>query len=212
MSTNNNNRLSRSVRSILRPFRLKKLTDAQRDDGNSIEPPLPLLPQRRPRPITSTLSQGSSHIDTTHKSYIQIESLIFTRLLPELRRSVLMEAFGERTLHFDLRLTRPFVNSVRFSSSDREAEHGYGRAPLSWYAVRDSTAPKTWRWWSCVCHRSMPFSESTKHQRGYQFPHRDRCIRGELTMCMLWSPERLPRACSGCAIGAMGWLQTCRQA
>jgi hypothetical protein len=83
---------------------------------------------------------------------------------------------------------------------------------LSQYATSDFKAPKTWRWWSCVCHRSYPFSQTTKVRSGYQFPKCDNCIRGEVAFCKFWSPDKTPCVCHGCAVGVMGWLRACRQA
>lgn len=222
MSTDTGTKPSRGFRSLFRFFRLKK-SERKVGNGDSVEPPLPLLPRERRRPLTPTVmvfpdmdSTSNAHMSSMlHVS----RSPIFMCLPPELRRSVLIEAFGERTLHLDLRLTHPLVDNVHNDPSDIHGEHGCGKAPFSRYAARDYNAPKIWRWWSCECHRSLPpskllpcFKSTKPHYRGFRYPKHDRCIRGEVNCCPFWSPDGRRYACSGCTVGAMGWLLACRQA
>ncbi|KAL2019270.1 hypothetical protein VTK56DRAFT_9814 [Thermocarpiscus australiensis] len=211
MSTENGSSVSRGIRRLLHTIRERVRRSSQDERGKddkpievSEPPPLPFLPAQRPRPLTPTAS---------------LECLValgtFANLPPELRRRVLVAAFGERTLHLDLRLAHP-----RLSQNLRPAipvetakhEHCRGAAPLSWYYCPDQTAPKTWRWWSCVCHRLVPPGhkfERLSLARGvapYRCPHHDSCIRGYALCCHMWSPN------DKCTVGVMGWLLACRQA
>ncbi|KAJ5008841.1 hypothetical protein K4K57_009799 [Colletotrichum sp. SAR 10_99] len=149
----------------------------------------------------------------------------FALLSPELRRRVLVAAFGERTLHLD---SRPVPRGQQPSPSTAHGvahEHGRGAAPLSWSrivaapAVTGETPPTT----------ALSPSESYKTRkktgpeaRGrdpYVWPHRDGCLEGDAMLCELWPrgpavdgmafPER---GTCDCAVGALGWLRACRQA
>ena len=150
-------------------------------------PCLPCLPSQRPRPLTPTAPS---------KNLVVALGTLAT-LPAELRRLVLVAAFGERTLHLDLRLSRPrradcFDLLTRYAKN----EHGLGSAPLGECAFPDHAAPPAWRWYGCVCHRLIPLST-------YVHPHLDECLRGRAN-CEDWLWE--------CRIGVMGWLLACRQA
>ncbi|KAK4096333.1 hypothetical protein N658DRAFT_436323, partial [Parathielavia hyrcaniae] len=174
-------------------------------------PSLPFLHTRRPRLLTPTSCQQSPATLGT-----------LARLPPELRRRILMAAFGDRTLHLDMHFAPP----RRASASDHltpdlgagsAPAHGFGVSPLSPYYFPADDAPPAWRWTSCVCHRMMP-PGSRWEQRSlakgypvYRYPHTDDCLRGEAFYCALWPPEKIA-APGKCTVGAMGWLLACRQA
>ncbi|KAI4601580.1 hypothetical protein KJ359_011710 [Pestalotiopsis sp. 9143b] len=190
-------------------------------------PPLPLLPAER-RPITPPANLTASSADDL------VAALgTFARLPPELRQHILVAAFGDRTLHSDLRLAPRGQGPNKSAYSQAISEHGGGHAPLSWSRAvmnEDVSAPAKdmaweWCWYGCVCHRLIPSGSPMEHRllaRGvspYMWPHRDGCLRGEAMMCQLWpvgsSATRLEgqhTATCDAAVGALGWLRTCRQA
>ncbi len=153
-------------------------------------PPLPYLPAQRPRPLTPTKSPSQDLVATLGT---------LATLPSELRRLVLIAAFGERTLRLDLRLCRPRrANCLHLLERSVNKGHGLGSAPLGDYAYPDYAAPPAWRWYGCVCHRVLPPSVCD----AYVYPHSDECLRGR-AHCEYWSWE--------CHIGVMGWLLACRQ-
>ncbi|KAF0321202.1 RES domain-containing protein [Colletotrichum asianum] len=158
--------------------RKKPRSDQEIDYSELPPPPLPLLPAERPRPITPPATATAATADT-----IVAALGTFALLSPELRRRVLVAAFGECTLHLDLRPaprgqqpSPPTVHGVAH-------EHGCGAAPLSWsrivaasaaagetlgmttlslsegYKTKKKIGPEwgwEWRWYGCVCHRVIP--------------------------------------------------------
>ncbi|KAF6804028.1 hypothetical protein CSOJ01_10480 [Colletotrichum sojae] len=166
------------------------------------EPPLPLLPAQRPRPVTPTAITGD-----------QVTALgTFTRLPPELRQRVLRAAFGDRTLHMDLRLAPPRRRRGNLATAAAAYEHGAGSAPLSF--TGNNKKNREWRWYGCVCHRLLPRDSAEERRiftaRGvspYIWPHRDACLRGKAVMCKFWAAGECE-----CAVGALGWLRACRMA
>lgn len=123
---------------------------------------------------------------------------------------ILIEAFGNRTLHIHLGLNHPLISGL--SGRDRyqpgHVAHGSASVPLEENMNkprtenRDTSKPKEWQWWSCVCHRRDPAGEL------FVPPHYDECLNGRAQCCRLWPGE----ASAKCQIGVEGWLQTCRQA
>ncbi|KAF9876844.1 hypothetical protein CkaCkLH20_05690 [Colletotrichum karsti] len=188
--------------------RKQRRNDQETDVSQRPPPSLPFLPAQRSRPITPTTISADNDVAALGN---------FARLSPELRRRVLIAAFGERTLHVDLRLAPrgQRVNMSEFSSAPYE--HGRGTAPLSYCrtvipiettttTTRVKTAKSTgskaktgpeweweWRWYGCVCHRLLPRGSAIERRfiaRGtspYMWPHREACLRGEAMMCQLWS-------------------------
>ncbi|WYZ42086.1 hypothetical protein EsH8_V_000981 [Colletotrichum jinshuiense] len=199
------------MRRLVDKFRGRKQqrSDQEVESSERPPPPLPLLPAQRTRPITPTATTTA----TTGDSLVAALGT-FARLSPELRRHVLVAAFGERTLHLDLRLAPrgQRVNTGEFSEAPYE--HGRGAAPLSWSRIvvpRDVPGETTetlksasflakakksweweWRWYGCVCHRLLPHGSAMERRftaRGvspYMWPHRDACLRGQAVMCQLW--------------------------
>ncbi|KAI8264449.1 hypothetical protein K4K58_012357 [Colletotrichum sp. SAR11_239] len=169
------------MRRLLDAVRGRKQPRSEEEiDYSELPPPtLPLLPAQRPRPITPPATTA-----TPATADILVAALgTFALLSPELRRRVLVAAFGERTLHLDL---RPAPRGQQPSPSTAHGvahEHGRGAAPLSWsrivaapavtgetppttalspsesYKTRKKTGPEwewEWRWYGCVCHRVIP--------------------------------------------------------
>ncbi|OTA87989.1 hypothetical protein M434DRAFT_80712 [Hypoxylon sp. CO27-5] len=108
-------------------------------------PQVPWLPNERPRPLTAIASSPAATAD----------SAFFQRLPAEIRHCILVEAFGERTLHVDLRREHPLKKDGGIVNT-RPKRHA--NAQLFHPSLRDETQPKEWTWWSCVCHRLPPYS------------------------------------------------------
>lgn len=191
----------------------KKRRNGQEIDSSEQPPPLlPLLPARRQRPITPAATTAAA-----------TESLVaalgtFACLPPELRRRVLVAAFGDRTLHLGLRLAPRDKRANGSVTSAGKYEHGRGTAPLSstrlavvgWGVPGEMMAGKyvgskiksdwpewEWCWYGCVCHRLLPRGSAmerriftTRGRSPYIWPHRDSCIRGEAELCEAWPPPR----------------------
>jgi hypothetical protein len=121
----------------------------------------------------------------------------------ELRQQILREAFGDRTIHVDLRF-RPPLHALgnNFTTSP-------GHPPLARLPEIPPSPPSAdgaWRWFSCLCRRDPP-----PHSPNYNLlgPPDDGCLSGGgSSYCSLW-PGTEP---SKCRIGAIGFLLTCRQA
>ncbi|CAH0056385.1 unnamed protein product [Clonostachys solani] len=157
-------------------------------------------------------------------------SPFFTKLPPEIREMILVEAFGNQTIHLDLSLRYPFyemrgqpkIITGRFYHFCAHAKI----RPLSFecyspdvdmvdeVSTYDTTKRKEWRWLSCICHRQpptekrLPFGRRQNHCAStLHEPHADRCLAGR-GYCPLW-PGAWP---SKCFVGVYGWLLSCRQA
>ena len=178
------------IRRFLHTIRGRRSNPAENNGKPAATPPLPCLPAQRPRPLTPTTGPSQDLVATLGA---------LATLPSELRRLILTAAFGERTLHLDLRLCCP-RRADRLDALARNAkrEHGLGSAPLGDCAYPDYAAPPAWRWYGCVCHRVVPSSLLGI----YLPPHMDECLRGRGN-CEDWSWQ--------CHIGVMGWLLACRQ-
>lgn len=142
----------------------------------------------------------------------------FQRLPPDIRRLILIEAFGDRILHVDLQ----FLDDTRYLEGynrvhGHEPEH-FLQTLGKWTPFSSSNAPPQWRWYGCVCHR-----EPERRVRGHAImneslspPWFDSCLKtngnGDVVKrqrcCGKWCGEEPLK----CRVGAMGWLRTCRQA
>ncbi|VUC24472.1 unnamed protein product [Clonostachys rosea] len=140
-------------------------------------------------------------------------------LPPEIRRLILVYAFGNRTLHLSLE----FRHQIQLRH--RGGVHS-SHADLSWWP--DDIAPeeldpkllRDWRWFSTVCHRAPPpeklgveplsFGRITCGKLKTSEPNLDTCLHGlsRRGHCDEW-PGEYP---SKCMIGATGWLLSCKQA
>ncbi|OBT83116.1 hypothetical protein VE02_08071 [Pseudogymnoascus sp. 03VT05] len=170
---------------------------------------LPLLPADRPSILTpSTSSDNLVSFDNYG---------LFQRLPYEIRRSILIEAFGGRTLHMDLEFNHPLV---RKSGTQKEISH----CDLGSNLIRDTDLPKGWQWFGCVCHRPAEWLErfggsifrslfgmKECERIPKMRPWEDGCWRGipNPSEC---GPLRGKDRPSECFIGIMGWLLACRQA
>ncbi|KFY44973.1 hypothetical protein V494_01226 [Pseudogymnoascus sp. VKM F-4513 (FW-928)] len=155
------------------------------------------------------LSQGQNQDATGGKN----ENTFFYRVPFEIRRQILMLAFGDQTVHMDLQYRYPF-NLADDQSS-------YMRLHARIQSSLGSRGPELiegerrgWRWFSCKCHRFPPDTArlSLGRRRNYPWshfrdPHIDNCLQG-MGRCDEW-PGEWPVKCQ---IGIMGWLLSCKQA
>ncbi|KAM0258608.1 hypothetical protein ACHAQJ_003779 [Trichoderma viride] len=181
-------------------------------------PPHPKLPSQRRAQLTPTPSHEnlipSTNVATAGSSF-------FTKLPLEIRRKILIEAFGGQTVHMDLIYDHPLLppedqpdDSHEEPQKRRSRAHGNLNVNLN--SVRcdiqnlrlDDSRPKEWTWRSSVCHRNPP--ASWRPGQGVQ-PAEDYCRFGQTQWqrtCLVW-PGEFP---TKCLVGAMGWLRSCRQA
>ncbi|KAH0529034.1 hypothetical protein TsFJ059_003834 [Trichoderma semiorbis] len=185
--------LREKLRKRRRPQRGEDETEDSQVEDDATD--LPRLPLTRPNVLTPSPSTE----DLTLAS-----SPLFGKLPRELRYDILLRAFGGSLLHMDLSYVHPVApiepGRVLFSHTGINADD---RLEVNW----DTTVPKSWQWWSSVCHRVMPNYEKTwsfirmSHPE-IPRPGDDRCRHGYAHFCQSW-PEPYP---SKCKIGIMGWL------
>lgn len=180
------------------PLRLSKLFKSKLDLAQKIhivsDARLPLTPS----PSRENLSQSSSATSN---------SPLFRKLPPEIRRRILVAAFGDQTIHVDLVNDHP---TLKLTPQDH---CGHGGLPLTAAdngsdakVKTKSSAQKSWQWRSSVCHRNGPDPGPPGHQVQ---PAHDTCRLG-LTgsqVCNMW-PGDGPQKCR---IGILGWLLTCKE-
>ncbi|KAL6872951.1 hypothetical protein J3F83DRAFT_760023 [Trichoderma novae-zelandiae] len=179
-------------------------------------PPHPRLPSQRRGRLTPSPSRESL-VSATNAA--AADSPFFTRLPLEIRRKILVEAFGAQTVHMDLVYDHPAQPlQGRSSESGRRRDsrraHGNFNVRLSTGVCDarnlrlDDARPKEWAWRSSVCHRNPP----GRCRPGEEVqPAEDYCRFGQSPWhytCRQW-PGEFP---TKCLIGAMGWLCSCRQA
>ncbi|KAH8892533.1 hypothetical protein GQ53DRAFT_805991 [Thozetella sp. PMI_491] len=147
-------------------------------------------------------------------------SPFFECLPPEIRRKVLIEAFGDRIMHMSLEFAHPRRLVPRPTQSREPPKPQPSRVgqlipglsvPFRWPAIewvaylppgqgarlcyQDKEAPEIWQWRGCAC-----WSWSLPYQRDICLPGIGKC----------WEKDSDVPAI--CLVGAMGWLLTCRQA
>ncbi|KAF5632401.1 multidrug resistance [Fusarium tjaetaba] len=136
----------------------------------------------------------------------------YYKLPPDIRRYILILAFGNRRLHMDFSYDYPDMTSDLIQPLDKNhcgivMENMYGDK----LRVVDDTKPRSWIWWGSVCHRLPPDLNISQTgpmtHGGPDGPWADTCRVGEARHCDSW-PGSLP---AKCRIGVMGWLQSCRQ-
>ncbi|KAH6989380.1 hypothetical protein BKA56DRAFT_253716 [Ilyonectria sp. MPI-CAGE-AT-0026] len=139
---------------------------------------------------------------------------LFFSLPAEIRYSIQLWAFGERTVHMDLRFERP-LNLVDEKPYHSWAIHAKIHSKtLSVNSHLDTSKEMRWRWFSCVCHRyppegtHLPLGRRRNYPWGhFREPDIDHCLLGS-GLCKEW-PGEWPMKCQ---IGIMGWLLSCRNA
>ena len=173
---------------------------------------LPFLPATSPRPLAPASARGDENqgAERSRDNYG-----LFSRVPYELRRQILVEAFGERRLHVDLSYSRPLARSAEASGSGSEATRHCG---LGSELVPDHSQPEAWRWFGCVCHRRAGYSEEEKRARWDACkslqsiePCDDGCLQGSELLCSCRA-EQSDGGSAACFVGVLGWLLACRQA
>ncbi|KAK3898788.1 hypothetical protein C8A05DRAFT_18683 [Staphylotrichum tortipilum] len=132
----------------------------------------------------------------------------FFSLPAEIRHMIVCAAFGERTVHIDLRL-RPRLYTVETAKgcSPSRFHAGYLSLLTRWdLTLRPGIDVRTeedkklaWRWYGCVCHRNRPGETAVQ-------PFNDICLQGR-GLCSDY-PGNVP---DKCMIGAMGYLLSCKR-
>lgn len=197
---------------------------------DSAVPEPPMLPE--PRRIL-TPSPSKDDLSLPHQT-----APIFTRLPPEIRHEILLQAFGGRTVHIDLVYQHPPDPS---RERDNSSGH-YGKRFES-----DSSKRKRWQWRGCVCHRnpsnicrmygqkqagildpsggptgdiwpplypqdpSSGLGEDMFRAWELDEPGEDGCCRGFGLRCPDHTDPDIGGTPDSCWIGAMGWLLACRR-
>ena len=171
---------------------------------------MPTLPAERRRQLTPSSSREALRTSRPVQA-MQMGALF--RLPPELRRKILVEAFGGSVVHVDLVHGHPMI-PLDLTAQSKRSEVVHGRVNVDWsHGMRkprlrlDYWAPKRWIWRSSVCHRGLPTSPNLSQAI---CPAQDQCRNGVTywDTCSSW-PGKWP---GKCCIGVLGWLLSCRQA
>ncbi|KAJ5124281.1 uncharacterized protein N7515_008106 [Penicillium bovifimosum] len=151
------------------------------DEPEEAPPPLPFL-------NTPAIRQPT---EACRQSYPSNYGLL-GRLPLEIRQEILVFAFGQRTLHVDLRYGPPYQPQAE---PDNKLRAGHAQQ-------------STWQWFSCECHRWRKSSDAFVAHPDVRPPFDDHCVPK-------WSYSRgytEPHVPPGCYIGIMGWLLACHMA
>ena len=188
------------------------------------ESSLPYLPSTRPRPLTPPESEachGKDEKPDSSRSLLRNYGL-FGRTPYEVRRQILVEAFGGRTLHMDLSYRHPLVRKLKLprnAGTPSGSGPGHRHCDLGSELVPDTSRPLRWQWFGCVCHRRARYQEVEKEQRYAAMevsqsiePCDDECLDGFESMCSCSQVGQSNSGGAACFVGAMGWLVACRQA
>jgi hypothetical protein len=191
-----------SIKNWIRSTANKVRNQPPHDPPGYLPPALPFLP-------TPFFRQSNlSRADENPSNYG-----LFAILTRELRRQILVNAFGNRTLHIDLSYSHPLVRTAGASSAPPTSGHRHCR--LFSVLVPDRSSPKRWQWFGCVCHRRGDYSASEREQRYASMqvlqtvePCDDGCLEASEAMCICPAAE----SSESCFLGGMGWLLSCQEA
>jgi hypothetical protein len=171
-------------------LRSRKLRSGQCPDG-----PKELLSPWASRSLALSPTPSSANLGAS--STATSDSTLFQHLPPEIRRKILIAAFGDRTMHMSLQYdhSRPLVSNPSSGASPWERYLRPGTKYPPQMLRSDPKAPKAWNWRGCPC---LHFNQ----QQTY-----DECLRA---VAECWKPGTdVPDVW---LIGAIGWLLSCRQA
>lgn len=182
--------------------KVDKKVESYKYGGQRAQPPL--LEDPRPRPLSPS----------PPIKCLQQQNALFGKVPYDIRRIILVYAFGKRRLHVDLCFDHP--DTPLTPDEPGENYHcGVAYDKPEWDRIlrrRNHAEPKSWQWWSSICHRHRPDSLWIWQQldlSGQAWgPWLDNCRQGNAKHCHSW-PGDLP---SKCQVGIMGWLLSCRQA
>lgn len=180
------------------------MRDRAIEEGSS-QPPMPFLPEERIA-LTPSASQESLALPK-----VAIADSPFFRLPAELRRQILIEAFGGRVVHMDLMYDHPHLAETNPKALGRtHCGRVYGLTERGEkYNKVDETSPKAWHWYGSVCHTNLPYSTESSH---WASPALDCCLQPRKSYDPLYCGYYPGEAPAKCFVGAMGWLLSCRQA
>lgn len=174
---------------------------------------LRLLERRMGDPISA---HGTVHPQRLHHDGEKTKS-IFSRLPPEIRRQILISAFGDRTMHMDLEYRPPFnlVDKKPYEGWNFHAGIRTENLTAGSHLDEMSGKSRAWRWFGCVCHRydtdktpSLPYGRRCNYRWAhFGEPDTDHCLHGA-GKCSSW-PGNWPVKCQ---VGAMGWMLSCKLA
>jgi hypothetical protein len=177
-----------------------------------------------PKPLISSLPPAPKSLSGKWRPAQQTKSAFF-QLPAEIRDLILREAFGDRTIHIDLRprhVENPsgIVRSVNTCVPRESGAQMWRRRARRLVPGLSSTKPSTtseaddseegspaWGWYSCFCHEgpSKPLGEGENGQVGVDCLFSNGC-RGRWEPA---EPDQLPREAR---IGVMGFLLSCKRA
>ncbi|KAH7322893.1 hypothetical protein B0I35DRAFT_407314 [Stachybotrys elegans] len=190
--------MSDSIRGTMKRAWGRQKPDPSADNADQEPLPPPFLPDPRPRSLTPPPSRGMP----------AQKSLLLAGLPAEIRRQILMQAFGGRVLHMNLIEEHPVVGGLASKSNAQRQKRGSRAA--SGLRV-DFESPKRWVWSGCLCQRNHPPAASIKPEEWtghWVGPWADKCLETRVTH----SVEPRSQWPQKYQIGIMGWLLSCRQA
>lgn len=192
--------------------RRKEKQAARNRPSQPPRPAIPALPTERPWALTPSPSRENLCISAADAV---TNSSFFQKLPYEIRRKILIDAFGGHTIHMDLWHNHPEIplKDGLYTVPQRKWYSHCGRNHVGdtsfSYTVPltvDENLPKRWVWSGSICHRLLPIRSHPMLDRSQ--PADDRCRFGYADHCLMWPGENPTK----CHIGAMGWLLSCRQA
>ncbi|KAG8666728.1 hypothetical protein FPOAC1_011543 [Fusarium poae] len=163
-------------------------------------PQMPCLTSPRPRVLTPSSSEQNLSLPLQ-------SSPLFSKLPTEIRRQILVFAFGDRTVHMDLVLEHPTKPGANSSGQD----YRHGNLSTRYGQTLDRSQPHIWKWKGCVCHRVVTpqYRKILQSDEWVPQPADDHCCSGEADFCRMWTEHYGTN--DACFIGVMGWLLACRQ-
>lgn len=179
-------------------------------EKQSIDQP-PYLPSPRPHNLTPATS-----CEDVAKTQIQPQPsscLFFAKLPGDIRREILVLAFGKRTLHMDLVFDQPLnlpplADRTAALTAKFDFPHAAIRAKKTG-EIASSDVRKVWRWGGTVCHRMPPGEpDSVLGWLLRPGPWDDSCLQGSVGFCQYYEGKWPGK----CMIGIMGFLLSCKQA
>lgn len=137
----------------------------------------------------------------------------FTKLPEDIRREILIAAFGDRTIHMNLEFTHPYpvlppLDDAGGNNTHRHTHHARIAPLRNEHLLHKSDM--VWRWDGSVCHRQARDYAPVGQDACFLF-HAvwlDGCMAGRNTYCESYGVS-LPRDCQ---IGILGFVLSCKQA
>lgn len=175
--------------------RLVSPIDHVAEDANSVQP---LLKSHKSQETSGPSGDGISRPDEGEKS------TFFEKLPLDIRRLILIQAFGDRTMHVD------GPDEQQDSPEARAAAAGgnWTSALMSWIYSSDKETKKP-QWHGFVCDDTSVLASQAMRRRKQVFPVDHKRLR-KASCREDYSVNGSVR--DSARIGVAGWLRTCRQA